>query len=424
MHSFIRNFLCALAVILCTTQTAISTEVSATITTVTGEQFAGAITSWSATGITVETGEETQQIAREQLLRVTWKQDAKDKQAQTYLVLVDETILPLSTFEVTDRQAVIITPLSSSQLSIPTERIHLVQFSCHSDAATELQQKLDDDLVGDVLVIQKKNSTESPVVLDYLSGLIGDVSVKKVDFNWEGELIPVKRSKIAALAFYHARPPQLPEAVCVLTTQSGARLPATQVTQVGERIQLTTRCGLELEIPLQSLREADYSAGKLIYLSDLQPTRQKWTPSIGLPASAELISHHGQPRRDQSFSGSTLFLAWPETEAGTGRSELKTYSKGLALRSRTDLRYRIPAEMKRFICIAGIDPTTARVGHVILTLFADEQVIWQGEIAGGAAPVEIEVELGAAKELRIFVDYGANLDFGDRVHLAEARVSK
>ena len=55
---------------------------------------------------------------------------------------------------------------------------------------------------------------------------------------------------------------------------------------------------------------------------------------------------------------------------------------------------------------------------------ADNHSLWQGEIDGEAAPTEIDVALGNARELRIVVSYGKNLDFGDRLHLIEARLSK
>ena len=425
-----------------------TTETSAMVTTIAGEQLAGVVTTWNTAGIALQTKGKVQELTQEQLLRISWQQDEADAPMQTspslaqrwaILGLVDDTILPITQLEVIGRQAKVTSPLSATELLIPLDHIRFVQFSTEPDVAAKLQMKLDSSqLDGDLLVIQKKGSGQ----LDFLSGLIGDISADQVEFTWEGEPIPVRRSKIAALAYYHARPPQLRETVCSMTTHGGARLPAAGVLQVGENLQLTTPCGLKLEIPRHALKDADYSSGKLVYLSDLKPIRQKWIPRIGLPASAKLIAQHGWPRLDQSFAGSALSLVWPESATGngeignrntihpitsnpnTGNRELKIYSKGLALRSRTELRYRVPKEMHRFLCLAGMDPATAQQGHVELTISADGQILWQGEISGDAAPVEIEVELAAARQLEILVDYGANLDFGDRLHLVEARVSQ
>jgi hypothetical protein len=118
-----------------------------------------------------------------------------------------------------------------------------------------------------------------------------------------------------------------------------------------------------------------------------------------------------------------LSLAWPDESLPAGH-ELRTYDKGLAIRSRTDLEFRLPAGMQRLAVIAGIDPTTASEGHVVLEIRADERVLWEGEIDGKRPPVEIKLELGAAHRLQFHVDYGRNLDYGDCLHLVEARVTK
>ena len=49
---------------------------------------------------------------------------------------------------------------------------------------------------------------------------------------------------------------------------------------------------------------------------------------------------------------------------------------------------------------------------------------WEGAIDGREPPVEIDVELGSARRLQLVVDYGKNLDYGDRLHLVEARFTK
>ncbi len=375
------------------------------------------------------------EIANEQLLHISFGQVSADPiftgQAVTqdtalaYLVLVDNSVLPINSYAVERGQAVFTTAWSTAKLSVPTDKIQMVHFTSDRAAAFELQNKLAaDNLVGDVLVIQKKQSQ----LLDQLTGVLGDVTSEKINFNWDGEQIPVKLSKVAALAYYHAHPSQSKDLACVLTAVDGARLQANQVQLVGDLLMLSTCSGLRLEIPLPLLKEADYSAGKLVYLSDLKPIRQVWSPMIGLPASAELIMQHGLPRLDQSFLGSSLSLLWPESGTdesyGFQQAEKKTYTKGLALRSRTELQYRIPASMRRFICIAGIDPATVSEGHVTLMVYSGKQLVWQGDISGRAAPVGIEADLASSKVLRIVVDYGDNLDYGDRVHLVEARVSQ
>ncbi|MCH8839819.1 MAG: NPCBM/NEW2 domain-containing protein [Planctomycetes bacterium] len=393
------------------------------VTFIDGQQVEGELVDWQADTLSLTSEDGSTEVPLNRLLSVRPVETAAIfRRVASYVELTDGSLLPLSGFTVVNRVATIHTMLAEQPLRIPTAQIQLVQFSgrAQSDAAfwAELAEK---QLPGDVLVIQKGE----PVQLDYLSGVLGDVSEELVDFRWDGEEIPVKRTKIAALVYYHSKQPKLPEPRCWITTRHGARIPAARVKWKTEEevLLVTTVTGLKFAVPLTDLHEADYSVGKLAYLSDLTPLRQQWTPRIGLPVAAELIRQHGLPRRDQSFSGSSLTLLWP-AENSAGSNETKSYAKGLALRSRTLLEYRIPSGMIRFAALVGIDPTTASQGKVTLEISADGNLLWQGEIEGGSAPVEINVPLPKARRLRLFVDYGTNLDYGDRLHLVDARLTK
>ncbi len=392
-------------------------------TSIDRQQTEGELVSWQADTLSLTNEGRSAEIPLNKLLSICpIKTSAKTEQLASYVELTDGTRLPLREFTVVNRMATIGTPLTQQPLRLPTAQIQLVQLSPRAQSTAAFWAELaEKQLPGDVLVIQKGE----PVQLDYLSGLLGDVSNELVDFRWDGEDIPVKRTKIAALVYYHAKQAKLPEPRCWITTRLGARLPAARVQWKTEEevLLVTTVTGLKFAVPLTDLHEADYSVDKLAYLSDLTPLRQQWTPRIGLPPAAELIRQHGLPRRDQSFSGSSLTLLWP-AENSAGSNETKSYAKGLALRSRTLLEYRIPSGMIRFAALAGIDPTTAGQGKVTLEISADGNLLWQGEIDGGSAPVEINVSLSKARRLRLFVDYGTNLDYGDRLHLVDARLTK
>ncbi len=395
----------------------------AVVTALDGQQLRGHLVRWQPGELTLERDGQDVSIATDQLLNMRWSDaEANAEQLGSFVELVDGTRLPLGELTVRDRLATLTNSMGSKPVEIATQKIRLVQFSPRSRGADAFWSELDDKpLAGDVLVIQK-NATSG---LDYLTGVVGDVTSDQVDFRWDGEPISVKRNKIAALAYYHPNMKSAGEVPCWLTTRSGARFPVAESELIFESdmLRLTTVSGLTFEVPIANLHEADFSAGKIVYLSDLQPTLQEWTPRIGLPKSAQLIHKYGLPRQDQSFSGSSLSLQWHATSLATSL-EKKNYAKGLALRSRSQLEYRLPAGMKRFITIAGIDPATASQGHVLLEVSADGRMLWQGEIQGSDTPVEISVNVEGARKLRLFVDFAGNLDYGDRLHLVEARVTK
>ncbi len=390
---------------------------SVEVSKIDGTRVRGVATTWTADGISLRTEDQAVTIAAPQILRVRWDNEQTNKLEPNGLVeLTDGTRIPMQAYEVRAGNAEIATPLSEQALTLSTKRVAYVQFAKGAPRPSEI----DVDVAGDLLVVRKKNSDG----FDHLTGVLGDVGAEQVNFTWDGESIPVKRTKVAALVYFHAERDETAAPVCWLDLQNGARLPVAKIAVEQARVTIQSPGGLKFSFTLDSLQAADYSHGKLTYLSDLKPIQQRWTPRIGLPESAELARQQGLPRRDQSFTGSPLSLRWPPEKLSSPGGVLKTYDKGLAIRSRTQLRYRLPRNMSRFVTVAGIDPLTAKEGRVTLEIFADKQSVWHGDILGGAAPLEIQVELGGAKELRIVVDYGDNLDFGDRLHLAEARFTK
>ncbi len=389
-----------------------------------GQQITGELVNWQTDKLTLKIDGKSVEMSVERLLSVRPAEAPRKEVAlPVFVELSDGSRLPMREFSVSQHEATIDTPLSTEPLIVSTELIRSVQFSPLARANAKFWSELAEGrMSGDALVVRQGD----PGQVDFLTGVLGDISAAEVMFTWDGETIPVKRTKVVALAYYHGRPPEWQSANCCLTTDSGARLPAAEIrwNAASESLDVMTVGGVELRLPWYNLVQADYSIGKLTYLSDLEPLQARWTPRIDLPTSAELIRGFGLPRRDQSFSGSSLSLLWPAAGGTAGTGVKKDYAKGLAIRSRTVLEYRIPTGMNRLVALAGIDPATAGQGNVTLEISADDSVLWQGEIAGGEPPVEINVSLPQARRLRLAVDYGGNLDYGDQLHLVDARFTK
>jgi len=391
------------------------------VTTLDGKRTEGELIDWLPSRISVENKDGPSDIRQDSLLSVRSLEATEETSPiGPHVELIDGSLLPLDKFTVDNRVATIRSKLADQPLEISTDKIRFVQLLMGDSSIDTLWREVDEkQLPGDVLVIKKGEQ------LDFLSGMFGNVSEEVAEFDWDGDVIPVKRSKIAGLAYYHSKIPEFPQPNCWLETTNGARLPVTSVVwKSGERnLEVSTVAGLQFDIPLSELQQADYSVGKLTYLSDLTPLKQKWTPRIDLPDAAKLIREHGLPRRDQSFSGSSLSLLFPDRQSAS-QHETRFYAKGLALRSRSLLDYRIPAGMNRLTALAGIDPATANQGNVTLEFFADGNLVWQGEIDGGKEPVNLNIPLSNSRRLRIVVDYGTNLDFGDRLHLVDVKLTK
>ena len=356
-----------------------------------------------------------------ELLRIDVSRTKAARATVRHLQFVDGSLLPIEKCIIENRQATVSSPLSDQEIQLDADEIALLYLrQPSSKSLAYVEGVLRQSLPGDAIIVQKGD----PPQFDHLTGILGDVDSESVKFNWENEDIVVKRKKLAAVLFYHADKELETEVNCWVTTVNGARLNAKSVLMAQDSpiLKVSLHSGIELSVPLEDIASLDLSAGKLVYLSDLQPIRQKWSPLVGLPEIGSL-RQNGLARNDVSYAGTPLSLRWPE-ESDASAGLIRHYAKGIAVRSGTEIEFRISPGAKEFRALAGIDPRTADTGHVRLEIAADKTVLWEGEISGKKPPVDIELELPIARRLRFIVDYGENLDYGDRLHLVEARMTK
>ncbi|WP_428303973.1 NPCBM/NEW2 domain-containing protein [Lacipirellula sp.] len=390
----------------------------ASLTTLEGQTINGVVSAWDGTELTIDAAEGAQQLATDAIMDVAWKREPSDGPALRVAELVDGSRLAFEEFTIAKRTATFQLPGQQAKVDVPTARIKRIELVAASEPLAKMLAEIEQKQpAGDSLVIVKGEA------MDYLSGVVEDVTAQQADFRWDGEKVPVKLSKIAAIVFYHAKEAALREALCRVSFTNGSVIAAKDATLKDQQLQLKSVGGVDVEFPFDQVTRIDFSSGKIAYLSDLKPATSRWTPRVALPADAKLIASFGAPRQNVAFDGSQLSLLWDDDPV-PARRDVRTYSRGLAVRSRTELTYLVPEGMTRFAVTAGIDPATASQGNVALEIRGDDRILWEGTIDGGQPPVEIDVELQAARRLQLVVDYGDNLDYGDRLHLIEARFIK
>jgi len=94
-------------------------------------------------------------------------------------------------------------------MKISADQIRRVELKSSSDASEAIWRQLEErEVAGDVLLVTKREGAN----LDYLSGVVGNVSSDEVAFDWDGQKVGIKRTKVSAIAYFHAKPAQLQEA--------------------------------------------------------------------------------------------------------------------------------------------------------------------------------------------------------------------
>lgn len=403
--------------------------VEATATRLDGTALAGELRNWDDEQVVVSAPRGDQRIAAAQLLSLRWSpgmpSGATESPKLALVELTDGSLLPAHEFRVVAGQAAVTlaNPLPSDEqtLSMPARQIAAVRLQpLDAAVAAQWHDIRDQNLASDVLVVLNRDGKS----LDYVEGVLGDLTPEKIEFTLDGEPIRADRANVAGFVFFRSQRRAEAEPRCVIHGRTGLRANVSHVRLTDGVLHLTTAGGVTLDWPLEDIHLADYSAGKLVYLSDIEPASERWTPLVGLPAGATFAAEYGQPRRDQSAFSGPLTLTLQDTASPAALDHTRSFNKGLAVRSRTELVYRLPARFRRFVALAGIEPATSASGNVRLAIHGDDRLLLEIEIAGDQTPLPIDLDIEGVKRLKIVVDYGQNLDTGDWLNLCDARIVK
>ena len=375
-----------------------------------GRTTVGSLTGISADKISLTGDDGRQDLPTNRLLYVAPKTPAGPPEVAekptAWIELTDESVLKATSFTVHKGTATV--TLGGRQTEIPTAALRKVRFADPASSQSPAwPADVGNGVTSDLLSVRTKDGG-----VDFLEGVVGDITNENVVFQSQGETVPAKRTKIDGMIYYHKADEKAPEAQCIVEDASGNRLCAKSVSLADDVLQVETSAGATVSVPWSNIARLDYSAGKVVFLSDLEPQSMLWTPYFDFGTAAPALAQYYAPRRDVGLDRQPLRLAG------------QTYSKGLALASRTEISYRLPAGVKKFKATAGIDDSVREVGRVQLTISLDGKKLFDKAITGKQPPVELDFDVAGAKRLSILVDYGADSDVGDFLDLADARMLK
>jgi hypothetical protein len=268
---------------------------------------------------------------------------------------------------------------------------------------TEFMQLLAKKNAQDQLRLLSKDGKS----INTFEGFVGeaDAAGEKVEFKSDGETLPVSLARVRGVIFSRKLEEPAAKPVCRLFDGFQNVFMVASVKSSADGFQLQTPAGVSVDMGRTLVQRFDFSLGKIAYLSDLDPLRVEEAPIL-----ADLWHY----RRDKNLEGGTLSLA------------RKAYSKGLAVHSRTLLEYDVKG-YETFRCMLGIDDSVTGPGNAVVRIEADGKEIFTTTVKNVTKedrPKEVELKIGGVNRLRLIVDYGDDLDLGDHVVFAEARVSK
>jgi len=162
-----------------------------------------------------------------------------------------------------------------------------------------------------------------------------------------------------------------------------------------------------LKAPADAVQAIDFSISKFQFLSAMEPRQYEYISWFG--------DRTFEYQRDRDFDGRPL------------RVGDRTFPRGLAVHSKTELKYRLGGDFRRFRSVVGLDPKLplgAAFGDTHVTIRGDGRTLFEGDFISGQPPEVIDLSITSVSELEILVDYGRYGDIGDRVHFGDAKVIK
>ena len=385
---------------------------AAEIETLKGDRLAGELVGLDAATVVLKSGGNSTTVPLADVLELRFPAAAPPEPSTgPRIALADGSRLNLTAFSVINGQARCET--SFGNFSVPVARLSHVRFGISTTKLDEawsalLKRESKDDL----LVVRKED------VLDFLAGAAGDIG-EKIAFLLDGDEVPVARDKAYGIVF-HRRVPALAKPVCEVRLSGGDLLAITRFAWEGGDLKVRLAAGFDLTVPAGQLVALDFSAGKVQYLSQLEPRDVKYVPFF------EIVWEY---RRDRSLDGTPLSVGG------------KSYARGLALHSKTTLRYRIAGEYARFQAVAGIDDTVAQLtrpfigadgkpderyssAYVRLVISGDGKPLFDSIVKGTDAPRNLDLDVSNVRDFEIVVDFGNEADVADHLDLAGARFLK
>jgi hypothetical protein len=180
------------------------------------------------------------------------------------------------------------------------------------------------------------------------------------------------------------------------------RLPAARASAVGGPPTGSTQAAkpADFNLPKSSVKEVRYLGRRVVYLSDLEPTKVEEKPFFARP------------------------LPWQrDLSVGKGRLTLRgqLFDKGLGVHSFCRLTYTLAGNYARFHSLVGVDDEARGKGNCVFELRADgKQLFASGAVTGQDAPKPVDLVVSGVEEFVLLVDFGEGGDVGDRADWADA----
>lgn len=377
------------------------------IRTLDGKSYVGEIAALEPTQVRLRTeaGDKITTYALKDVIGIDWGTPMRPATRVPYLRvrLVDGSQLYCLTLSMANK-AIKLLLLSGQTLEVPVDQVHTIVCDAHDTTSlAAFDALLAENPKQDVIRVQ---SREGNTVEPYEGVILGaNEQGTRLQFKARGvdTISNLDVARLRALYFSRTGTGTNDKAIARIYDTFGNSFTVTSYQWSDTTCAITLQTGQQLNLLRSSIARFDLTPGKMVYLSDIDPVKVEETPIL-----SELYHY----RRDKNLEGGPLSV---------GR---RVYQKGLALHSRTILEYDVTGHSS-FRCILGLDDAMAGSAHAIVRIEGDDKQLLATTVSSKEnKPQDVMLPLQGVQKLRLIVDYGDDLDLGDHINFADARLIK
>lgn len=369
------------------------------ISTLSGDEFSGSLTSINSEFWQLDDSGKSVEVAGTQILSTRFfvaGQTAGEKEPLE-LSLTDGSLLHLKT-ALADSMSIQATSGVTGEIKIPRNFVKSLRFVKAPTSVDDAWKELVGRTARQDMIVVRKND-----VLDFVEGVIGEITETQVNVLLDGENIPVKRERVFGLIFYQRQPGKAGSASRVQLLNGDLLQVRKVASPDGVSVALTLPSGPEISISADQVKAIDFSSGRLAWIDEVAPREKKH--------EFEVIDVVPDYRVNRDIYGSRLKV---------GR---RAFERGVCIRSKTLVRYRLDGDFSRFQAWMGIQHGYA--GDVTVKISCDGTELFSGEVEPNAEAQRLDLDVSGKYSLEVLVDFGKiKSDIGDHLVLGDARLLK
>ena len=345
-----------------------------------------------------------------------------ENQAQGVVALVDGSQVYLGEISIQNGVAKI-TTVAGVSIEANVSHLRTISF-LGSEPDNEQKQQwanlIDGTLPTSDAIIVSKNGT-----LQLIEGIVGDISDQHLTFSMESRTAEVALEKIRGVVFYRAER-ELIEPMCLLTLADASKFQIRKVDLDRSNLNLTTIGGLQFTIDTSQIRRMDFSAGRSVFLSDLIPSTNTWTPLLASSEILEPLKALRIAKFNTDFRGQPLTLSNTPESGLSYLVETIAFEKGIAISGGGRVVFALNKQFKRLSGLVGFQPKTHPSSVVRFVVKTDGQTAISEAMRADETfqPIALDLDVSSTNRISFAVEYEDGRSAGDILHLVDFKVSR